>query len=349
MTLRRNLRLGIGTLVAFNVVAGLTVIAVLSRLGPSFRRIHEERADIFTAANDMLSVLARQSGEAVDPADAERFRAALRLCLDGAASSGPISPLAGLDASLPAVFRGDGGAIQSAVAAIEDWLREHQKLLISEHVAAERIAITGAWFLVFSTTLVFVLTLLVARKIDHRALAPLDDMFRVILAAQQGDYLRRTAPRQAPSDLRAAARALDAILERQFDQALCSSQGFQQTVERAALVRILDRENRAAMVVDSAGEIVLANANGLAALAGVEGTLLRARVARMARGGGESTDPGVDVEPLGSGTGWIVRFEPRADRGLDSASPSSAMTAEDASIRPTSDFENPDFGASTVR
>ncbi|HLU49603.1 MAG TPA: hypothetical protein VK116_16005, partial [Planctomycetota bacterium] len=183
MTLRGYLRLGLGALIASNLILGLIAVLLLSRLGPSFERVREERVITFVAAQDMLAVLASAAGEPLPPEARTRFQAALERLRTRPKTELEAGTLARLSELSSAVLAGDRAGTREVVATLDRWIAEHRRALREQHAELEKLSTGGAWFLVFLTVFIVVATIVIARFIDGRALVPLEEILQVIDAA----------------------------------------------------------------------------------------------------------------------------------------------------------------------
>jgi membrane-associated protease RseP (regulator of RpoE activity) len=310
VTSRRALLLGIGVLVALQLLTSFTAIGVLTRMSPAIEHILEENEYSIEAAEALLGTLAAAGGAPASPDARTRATAALERMRRNVTEPDEFAPLARIEADLEAALGGDTAALVSLVEAVDRLVAINRAAMREADRAAQRLGTAGAWAAVTLAVVAFLLSLVVAARLNRRLLAPLLELGGVLAAVEAGNPRRRCQPGDAAPDVRRVLERANDLLDRRV-RSEGSGPTPAEAAARAALLALLDERDTPAYVVDRDGGVVAGNREGLARLAGDQGDAIRGTLASVA---GDAPHPEIPMttEPLRD-AGWLCVLPANAD------------------------------------
>jgi hypothetical protein len=192
MSLRRELFFAIGVLVVINLMLSFGAIGLFVRMGPAIEGILQENVYSIVAAEKILGELARS--DHVGPlGDSQKL--AIGRALDDAerniteAEERPV--LLALRGRWPEVAVGTPGARATFVADVERLVLINRNAMVAVDEKAKRLGNAGAWSAVLVGFLNFLVSLIVLARLERRFVGPLLELHDVLMAAQEGQHLRR--------------------------------------------------------------------------------------------------------------------------------------------------------------
>jgi hypothetical protein len=302
MTTRRDLLLGVGALVALQLLTSFSAIGVLTRTAPAVAQVLEANVYSLAACEDLLGVLGRAGGEAATPGERARAASALERLRLNLTEPGERELVEQAESRLPASLEGDLAARRDAVSALLRLGDLNRAGMRRADAEMQRLGAAGAWFAVALAVGAFLLSMLTVRRLERRLLAPLEELGRVLESTRAGRWQRRCQPVAAAPDVKRLLEGVNEVLDTRLEPG--RPEGMGRRAERAALLHLLDARPGARFVVDRSGRVAAASRAGLAALAGQGGDALRERLAALAgeEAAGAETAPG--VESLAD-AGWL--------------------------------------------
>ncbi len=212
MSVRREIRVAVGTLFAFQLAGAFTGIALLTRMSPAIERILAENEYSIRAAEDMLSVLARPS---FDEEGKSEFSGALERAKNNVTEDEERPLLNAIETDMKLVFDGrpEASTRKRLVESIQRLAEINRKSMRKQDDEAQRLGFAGAWAAVAVGLLAFLAFVFFSRRLDAQVVEPIDEIRDAVVAATNGDVFRRCVPR-GTHEPREISRGLNALLDR---------------------------------------------------------------------------------------------------------------------------------------
>ena len=300
------LQVGIGGLIAVQLLFTFGVVALLDRMGPAIGSIVDEHTESSAAVEVVLAVLARaETAVPLDAAATTRLDSAIAT-LQGSSRSGGDPLVARIAGLRDAAVAGDTAARRSMVASATEIAADRRSMMRAADEEAQRLGIAGAWATVLLGSLAFGMAVLVLQRTQRLVLRPLQDLDDVLRGIRSGEHLRRCRG-EGPLEFARIASTLNEILDARSCDGREPPNASPGDTDRAALLQVLDDVRRPVMVVDADGHIATTNQQAADLLAGERGPALRNAARALARApGGPEDGPFADVAPLERSRGWLV-------------------------------------------
>ncbi|MCB9665677.1 MAG: hypothetical protein H6732_16330 [Alphaproteobacteria bacterium] len=292
MRLSTETRLGLGGLLALQLLTALAAIGLLVRVSSAVERILEENVATVAAVEEMLGALATQDGDRATV----RFDDALVRAEANVTEPEERPLLQAIRASKDRALAGDAEARATVARDLEALSLVNRSAMQRQDDRAQRLGRAGAWAAVLAGLLGFALSVRAYRQIRDRLVGPFLEVDATLSAWRAGDPHRRCLPLEGPLEVRRVAQHLNQILDRHDeDRARHTTPAH---TERPALLALLDRQDHAIVVVGRAGEVVAANTRAHA----LEGPESAGVIAAAVAGGKEV--PGWHVTEVDRG--WLA-------------------------------------------
>ena len=216
IAVKRELRFGIGLLLASQLVMALGAIGLLSRLVPAIDRILQENVYSIESAERMLVVLAlREEGEELD----RDFHEALTSATANVTEPAEEALLQRIALGATELVAGDSLAYEPTVGALQELVAVNRAAMRRTRDRASRLSEAGAWAAVLLAMLVFSAGAVIAIRVQRRIVEPLEEIFAVARAVGEGDPYRRCQFRDAPPELRQLMTTVNELLDERFSVA----------------------------------------------------------------------------------------------------------------------------------
>jgi nitrogen fixation/metabolism regulation signal transduction histidine kinase len=275
--LRRDLLLGVGSLFGLNLVLAFATIAVFMRMGPVTDRMSRENVVALEAGEQMLALMTEAGAAPFDATQRRLFtiaRGRAAAALAGPAADGPIGRLVALE---DAIAAGTMAARQEAIVQLRGLSATSRADLEAGHREARRLGLAGAWFAVFVASIALILGVIAVRRLTHRLLVPIRELWATLEAAHAGNIYRRCAVAQAPLEIGRIVHQVNEMLDLRSSRQPYTERRSQ--VDRAVVLWALRQRKEATFVVDERGQIFAANAPAHALLGEPAGASVRAALA----------------------------------------------------------------------
>jgi hypothetical protein len=157
----------------------------------------------------------------------------------------------------------------------------------------------------------FVISLIVVHKLEGRVLTPFVELYRVLQSVLAGNPYRRCREIDAPEEIKRVLNSVNLILDERLSRDPEGTQNSRApshaTLERGALMHLMEARSDAVVVVSEHGEIVASNRRGLAVLDSPQGARLRQQLLALpSQGDGQAIEP----IPLKGSSGWLCVLHP---------------------------------------
>jgi len=212
MTVRAEIRMGIGVFLALLLVVAFAGIGLLERMSPAIERILQENVCSLESTEVMLAVLAEHPG-AVPPEGRKRYLAAIRRARGNVTHREERPYVVSLTKLSGRALAGDLEARRRSVQSILGLARVNRVEMQRADRRAQQVGTAGAWAMVVLGIAGVLLAVLVFRRLLARLLTPLVEIDQTLRAAVEGDPHRRAHIQQAPSDLVRIAEDLNNVLD----------------------------------------------------------------------------------------------------------------------------------------
>ena len=264
MNLRREASVGIGAILAVQILLSMLAIALLTRMGPAIERILEENVSSGEAVEEMMALLASQTEPGPVPAG---FDVALRRAQGNVTEQSERPLLATIDRERQASFSGDVDARRGTIAALRQLGEVNRDSMNRADAQARRLGTAGAWGAALLGALVLALGIVVYRRLRLRLELPLVELRRTTQRVRAGNLQARCSTGAGPHEIKQIARDLNWMLDHWGCESLGSTAA--PNVEREAEVRralawLLDREPGPTVIIDAEGRKICANQAAIA-------------------------------------------------------------------------------------
>jgi hypothetical protein len=305
MNLTRSLRLAFALLLATHLLMAFGAVALLARMKPAIQRIIDENAYSLEAVEEMMAVLAEANGAPVEEPSAERYRAAHARAATNVTDPRELPVLEALARDLDGTLEGDPRTRRASVESLKALGTINRDDMLRTDRSAQQLGSAGAWAVVFLALLTLVGALVAIRRLDHRVLHPIEELYEVVHRSHRGDAHRRCRPGLgAASELGEIMQTMNTLLDER-ERTRFPAPDVEESCDRAALLHFLDERPTPALILSDRGRVVAANAAGLDALA--ERPELRERIEKAVEektGGG-----GVTLTPVADGRRFLISVE----------------------------------------
>lgn len=304
MRARDEIRLAIVSLLAIQVITSFGAIGLLGRMAPAVERILEENVYSITAVEQMLGVMASAPGP-VGPAERERFDDALARASSNITEDAERPVLRAIEASDEAALRGDPQARRRLVDSLEELGEINRASMERLDAEAKRLGTAGAWGAAILGMLGLLLSVITARRLSRRLVSPLENLWRTVTAFHVGDPHQRAHIDDAPPEIDEVGRTINQLLDVHHESSE-SARGDQASLDRTAMLYMLDQRPDPQVVLDPRGEVVATNHAANALMVGERSAALRMALRGEIRSG--EPDPRLDPTPLRD-RGWLLRID----------------------------------------
>ncbi|MFO7564545.1 MAG: hypothetical protein R6X02_18010 [Enhygromyxa sp.] len=316
MRIRDEIRLGVGALLAIQVLTMIAAVALVARMTPAIDQILEDNEKSIRAVEQMLLALSEPEPRLGEP-DLRRahFERALAEA-EGNITEPEEDPVLALIAErYDAALDGDPEAL--ATVRVELWRLGdiNRESMLEANSRAKQLGTAGAWVLVFLGLIGVVFSLALMRRARAKLIKPVYELGAVLEACRAGDVHRRFNPGDASREFQEVAEVVNQLVSEHF---AAREQSWEQSakLDRVALLRLLDTHGDPVVVCEPNGAIAAANEAALETLSSPGGSDFRAALAEVCQG--EAVDS-IAVEPLGR-EGFVCRYRPGSEAGGSIAS-----------------------------
>jgi hypothetical protein len=292
MNLTTEARLGVGLLIALQVLLCFVSIGLLARMGPAVDEVLRENDDSTVAVEEMLGALAQPQP------DGAAFRAALARARANVTDPAESPLLDEIERGAGGALAGDGAARTAVLRALGGLSAVNRGLMEAAAARARVQGRAGAWVAVAAGLSSFWLGVLVYRRQRSRFIEPVLDLDAALVQVRAGDRRRRCHTGPAPVELLRVRQNLDWMLDQAQEQAGVSTPA---PSAHEALLALLDALPGPAAWVDADGTLRAVNQALLdqPGAAGLEAALASAR-------GREAPPEGWSLRPLPGGGALVA-------------------------------------------
>ena len=308
MQLRREFLIGLGTLVTLNVLFAFGAIGLLLRMSPAIERILQENIYSIEATEEMLSLLVESLRQPIgQDVTLQQFEQALQRARNNVTEAEEIPVLQTIQQHYRAAIGGDEQAVTTVVRSLQRLIHINQSVMAATGKEAQRLGFAGAWVAVLVALVSFMISLIVVHKLEARVLNPFVELYRVLQSVLAGNPYRRCREIDAPEEIKRVLSSVNVILDERLsgDQADVQKRRAPShaTLERSALMHLLEARSEAMVVVDEHGEVVASNRQGLAVLGSPRGVLVKNLLRDVPSQ--KSDDQTIEPIPLKGSSGWL--------------------------------------------
>ncbi len=215
MKFSQSVKIGGWFLVSLNLLMALGAIWVFLRMAPAIRVIIDQNERSLQACENMLTVLA--AGKA-DPERGESlqqlFTEALQRAENNITETDEPAALQAIRAHYDKALAGDEISAKKTIEAISALSEINRSAMIRADMKAQQFGSAGAWGIVFMAVAVFFTGMLVLRSQNRNLILPLEEIYSVIQARNNGDRLRRCSGAELPADIRRLYSEINDLLDR---------------------------------------------------------------------------------------------------------------------------------------
>lgn len=221
MRLAQTVRVGAWFLIGLNLLMALGSIWIFKRMAPAIEVIIQQNQRSLQAGEDMLASLALVGDTmAENDAHCSAFKAALDRAKNNVTEAEEPKVLAQIEQIYVAACHGDLAARQQVVPSIIHFGNINRQAMLQADRRAQQLGYAGAWGVVFMAVCVFLAGIIFIRRLSRRVVTPLEEIYKVVAAYQNGDTMRRCVGSDLPPDVRGVYSSINDILD------LCQGQSF---------------------------------------------------------------------------------------------------------------------------
>lgn len=275
-------RLGLGALLALQLLTTLGAVGLLQRTGPAVARILDENVVSIEAVEDMTMALVLADSQDEDITLAA-FRDGLQRAQANITEEDERGHIAVLERQGAAAVAGDIAQVRPVAAALEGLSAVNHASMHDADRLARRLAYGGAWAIIGAGSLSLLIGVVLARRLQRRVALPLTEIVEALESVRTTNRHRRAAVRDAPAELIHVAREVNRLLDARCavpDPDAAPDPG---PALRRLLLTLLDREPTPVVVLGADGTVLAQNQTAFALLAGPAG---EARLQELRRGCG---------------------------------------------------------------
>ncbi len=262
MRLRREVSLGIGSILALQILLSMLAIALLTRMGPAIERILQENVYSEEAVEEMVSLLAMGPQGPVPKA----FDDAMGRAKDNVTEEPERPLLAIIERDRAAAFAGNPVARQTVITALRDLGKVNRASMDQADAKAQRLGQAGAWAAALLGALTLALGIIVYRRLRIRLELPIEELRQTTQRVRAGNLQARCITSAGPHEVKQIADDLNWLLDEWLQESRDEVAGGDEEREaevRRALAWVLDHVESAVVVLDAQGNRVTANRAGL--------------------------------------------------------------------------------------
>ncbi len=300
MRLRVETVVGVGSLLALQLLTSFAAIGLLARTSPAAELILREDITL-SAVEEMLGVLASDG-------EGETFERALQAAKREGRTERERDLVHRIELRADSALVGDPAARLDIVVLARELSALNRATMQDLDREARFLGRAGAWASALLGGFGFLLSVLVYRRLRHRLEQPVVALDGVLQSVRRGDLRQRASARDVPVELRRIAENLNYLIDRHEEETRRPVR-VEERADRTLLIAVLDRFPDPVVVIDANGQALASNAAALALL----------------------DDPGAPCRKVAEAVrshmppeGWIVEEIPKANAFLCRRLPSPA-------------------------
>jgi len=213
MGIRGEFRLGLFLLTAALLATAVGAIALLDRIAPAVDRIVRENVVSLEAVEEMLTAVASLSVPGSADTAKRRFLVALAAAEENVTGEEEPAVLSELRRRADATFAGDSLALRQALAALGQLSAVNRQAVRDVEREARRLGSAGAWAVAALALAGFVASRFVARRFARRLFDPIEELGKVLEAAEEGNRFRRCRTAGAAKDVAETLQRVNRLLD----------------------------------------------------------------------------------------------------------------------------------------
>lgn len=213
MELRRTLLVGIFGLMTLNLATALAAVGLLVRMSPVIGTIVSENVQSLEATETMLAVLAGTPSGSLDAQATARFDRALKKSWDNVTELEERPALAAIAEAQKAALTGDLKARTEVISAVLQLSEINRRAMGIADDEARRQGDAGAWFAVLMAIVSLVISAFLGRRLVHKLVEPLGQLYRVLEAFRTGQHHRRCTAVDVPPEFRRIFESVNSLLD----------------------------------------------------------------------------------------------------------------------------------------
>lgn len=283
MQLARQITVGLGIVIAINLLAAFASIVLLNRMTPAIEVILRENVYSLEAVDTMLTKIASEEFE-TNPDEQDNFRLAFLRARKNVTEIAEPPLLRQIERSMESMFDGKVEAKQTVITALMKLGDVNREAMRRADKRARRLGTAGAWAMVFLGSFAFAAGIFVLKRLVAQIARPSEEIWNVLKSWRQGETQRRCRNLPSPGELSKAITEINLLLDEQLRLSLAQKRGDASEpnlgINSPIVRRLIDFVEDPAFIVDAKGELVFSNKVGIDALAGEQGVLLREALSR---------------------------------------------------------------------
>ena|SRR5690554_3285631 len=299
MEVRRDVLLGLVSLMVFYLALSFAAVGLQQRLDPTVAVIEERNVDSIMSSLELLSLLQVEH----DEAQGVRMQRLAKRLVQRVTEPGEDMLAARIVENVSRSLAGDMSVRPVLVSDLESLIAVNRQGMMSRADQAFRLAQGGIWVLSALGTIGVLAAWYIIRQLRGRIVLPLLRISQTMKQAREGKTFMRIYAGNAPNEIREIARALNALLDQRaqhFQRRLARQRG----PERHVVAALIERVPHPTWVLDDQGDILAANQEGMDMQQGQRGRIIKSdlhAIADMHFRGQPHEEPldEFDVVPLG--------------------------------------------------
>jgi|GEM_PF-6682801 len=280
MEVRRDVLLGIITLVAFYLALSFAAVGLQQRLEPTLYTIKDRNVVSVISSMELLAIL--------EEGDPERMEALADVLLNNETEEGEREIAARIHALVAQDLVSNTDEYQHLVSDLQEIIEINQAAMLTYADQAFRLAQGGGWVLITLAAIGIWAAWFIVRRLQQRIVVPLERLAETMRRGRSGTTRMRAYAQYAAYEIREAANALNALLDERaanYDRRRAKVA----RPERNIVVALMEKVPYPTWILDENGEIRAANQLGMESQQGKTGRrikgYLRAIVAQQRHDG----------------------------------------------------------------
>lgn len=277
MEVRRDVLLGLLSLVVFYLGLAFSAVGLQQRLEPTVEVIEDRNVDSIMSSLELLALVSR----ATIVTDHERMVFLARRIVQRVTEPGEDLLAQRIALGVDHTVRGETAWREALVADLEALIALNRQGMISRADNAFRLAQGGVWVLSFLASIGVLAAWYIVQKMRRRIVLPLQRFAETMSQARKGATFMRIHAGDAPNEIQELARSFNALLDYRamhYERRRLRTRG----PERHVVAALIERMPYPTWILDADGEILAANQEGMDMQQGERGRRVKGYLRRIA-------------------------------------------------------------------
>lgn len=209
-----SLLTGTWIIIGLNLIMAFGAIWLFQRMAPAIEIILDQNDKSLKSVESMLSSIATRNLTEEDNKSLNDFQLAYQSARGNITEIKEQYFLDTIERNYHAAFQGDPVALKITVESIRSLANLNRSAMIRADHRAQQLGNTGAWGIAFMSIFLFIVIMIFKRGLRNNLLLPMEEIYDVLEARQNGDYHRRFYYADMPFYIKKIFLGLNNILDK---------------------------------------------------------------------------------------------------------------------------------------